>query len=252
MRVLVLGATGNLGSRLLPALIAHGHQTVAFVRTASKVPATISHKLTAIVTGDAKSQADIETALLEHNCDAVVNTAGYAATAPWGKSDLPEIFQATLNAAVEVRRVRKKPLRAWLLGGFGMLDTPNPQYTIFDYIRVKPEHRINLDKLLKVPQSDLIWSYLCPAVMQPLTAAPSYPPDPKISADNMLVTARTPPEWSSKFYGVPLIGGYLNVLSQARNYTTSLEDNADFIAKDLEKGMASEWAYKKVGVREKK
>jgi nucleoside-diphosphate-sugar epimerase len=132
MRVLVLGATGNLGSRLLLSLIAHGHQTVAFVRTASKVPSTISPKLTAIVTGDAKSQADIKIALLEHNCDAVVNTAGYAATAPWGKSDLPDIFQAAVNAAVEVGRERERPLRAWFLGGFGMLDTPNPKYTIFD------------------------------------------------------------------------------------------------------------------------
>jgi hypothetical protein len=88
--------------------------------------------------------------------------------------------------------------------------------------------------------------------MRPLTDTPTFPPDPRISADNILVTARTPPEWSAKFYSVPIIGGYLNVFSQAGSYTTTLEDNADFIAKDLERGTASEWIYKKVGVREKK
>jgi len=42
MRVLLLGATGNLGSRCLPALVAHKHVVTVFVRNSSKLRAMMS------------------------------------------------------------------------------------------------------------------------------------------------------------------------------------------------------------------
>ena len=56
MKVLLLGATKNLGSRLIPALQAHGHDVVVFVRSEAKlkqmVPFSILSRV-AIATGDA-------------------------------------------------------------------------------------------------------------------------------------------------------------------------------------------------------
>jgi nucleoside-diphosphate-sugar epimerase len=130
MRVLLLGATGNLGSRLVPALLTHGHSVVAYVRSASKLetllPATVYEQVT-IVQGDAKSSQSIQKAVLDNKCDAVVSTAGVAALAPWAKSDLPEIFRAVLDAAREAGRERKHPLRVWFLGGQGVLYYPGTQ-----------------------------------------------------------------------------------------------------------------------------
>jgi nucleoside-diphosphate-sugar epimerase len=130
MRVLLLGATGNLGSRLVPALLTHGHSVVAYVRSASKLetllPATVYEQVT-VVQGDAKSSQSIKKAILDHKCDAVVSTAGVAALAPWAKSDLPEIFRAVLDAAREAGRERQHPLRVWFLGGQGVLYYPGTQ-----------------------------------------------------------------------------------------------------------------------------
>lgn len=72
------------------------------------------------------------------------------------------------------------------------------------------------------------------------------------SANNLTVASTSPPEWSPKLLGTPLIGGYLNVLSQASSYKTALEDNADFIAQDLLEGAESPWIYQKVGTKSKR
>lgn len=50
---------------------------------------------------------------------------------------------------------------------------------------------------------------------------------------------------------MPLIGNYLNVMAQAQGYVAVLENCVDFIARDLEEGLASELVGKRVGVKEK-
>jgi nucleoside-diphosphate-sugar epimerase len=131
MRVLLLGATGSLGSRLIPALLTHNHTVIAYVRSPSKLqsllPATIHERIT-VVQGDAADSHSIKNAILDHKCDAVVNTAGVAALAPWATSDLPEIFRAVVEAVREAGAERGgRPLRAWVLGGQGVLFYPGTQ-----------------------------------------------------------------------------------------------------------------------------
>ena len=127
MKVLLIGATGNLGLRLIAALLTHGHIVVAFVRSSSKleslVPASIYQQVS-VVEGDAKDSASIKRAILENSCDAAVNTAGVAALPPWGNSDLPAIFRAVLDGVREAGSERKKPLRTWFLAGLGVLHYP--------------------------------------------------------------------------------------------------------------------------------
>lgn len=130
MRVLLLGATGNLGLRLIPALLSHSHSVIAYVRSPSKLqlllPPTLHEEIT-IVQGDATDPHAIKTAIIDNKCEAVVNTAGVAALAPWATSDLPEIFRAVIEAAREAgaeRRGTTTPLRVWMLGGQGVLQYP--------------------------------------------------------------------------------------------------------------------------------
>ena len=130
MKVLHLGATGNLGLRLVPALLTHGHTVVAYVRSSKKLesllPESVYSRLT-VIEGDATNSASIKKAILDNNCDAVVNTAGIAAMAPWGKSDLPVIFHAVVSAAREAGLAKGKPLRTWFLGGMSVLDLPGTE-----------------------------------------------------------------------------------------------------------------------------
>ena len=130
MKVLLIGATGNLGLRLIAALLTHGHIVVAFVRSSSKleslVPASIYQQVS-VIEGDAKDSASIKRAILENSCDAAVNTAGVAALPPWGNSDLPAIFRAVLDGVREAGTERKKPLRTWFLAGLGVLHYPGTE-----------------------------------------------------------------------------------------------------------------------------
>lgn len=127
MKVLLIGPTGNLGQRLTAALLAHNHTLTVFVRSAKKLetllPSSIHHRVK-IIQGDATDSAAIKDAIRTSRCDAVVNSAGVAALAPWGRSTLPEIFHAVLTAVVEASDEGMVPLRAWFLGGMGVLYYP--------------------------------------------------------------------------------------------------------------------------------
>ncbi|KAJ5928471.1 hypothetical protein N7466_007427 [Penicillium verhagenii] len=114
-----------------------------------------------------------------------------------------------------------------------------------------PQHSHTWATLQALPPSGIQWSVLCPGFMHPRSET-TYPLPNEASANNLSVAGTSPPEWSSKLLRTPLIGGYLNVLSQASSYKTTLEDNADFIAQDLLDGAGSPWIYQKVGTKEKK
>lgn len=124
MRVLLLGATGRVGSKLLPALLAHRHQVVTYVRTPSKLPSVVTSRVEAIVAGSGTDSASIKNAILSHGCDAVVNAAGFAPVFS-NRNDFPSIFSAVTNAALEAGRQRGgRPLRCWLLSGWMIMDCP--------------------------------------------------------------------------------------------------------------------------------
>lgn len=130
MKVLLIGAAGNLGIRLIPALLTHGHNVVAFVRSSSKLesllPTSVYGQL-AVIEGDATDSAQIKRAISDSSCDAVVNTAGVAALPPWGRSVQPAIFRAVLDAAREAGLTRERPLRIWFLAGLGVLYYPGTE-----------------------------------------------------------------------------------------------------------------------------
>lgn len=130
MKVLLLGATGNLGRRVAAALLTHGHDVVAYVRSPSKLESLLpesAYRQLSVVRGDATASNSIKRAILDAQCDAVVNTAGVAALAPWKTSDLPTIFRAVVNAVSEASLERKKVLRAWFLAGLGVLHYPGSE-----------------------------------------------------------------------------------------------------------------------------
>jgi nucleoside-diphosphate-sugar epimerase len=130
VKVLLIGATGNVGLRLVAALLTHSHNVVAYVRSSSKLESLLPQSIyrqISVVQGDATDSASIKKAILDANCDAVINTAGLAALPPWGKSELPTIFRAVLDAVREAGSERKKPLRVWFLGGLGVLHYPGTE-----------------------------------------------------------------------------------------------------------------------------
>lgn len=254
MKVLLLGATGNVGSRALPALIKHGHTVVAYVRSPSKLAPGKRAVLADVVVGSVTDKSALKDAILAHSCDAVFHAAGVAQM--FGRSKTGEynkMFATVVAAIVEAREERRGPaIRAWLMSGFPMLDSAIPNYLIGDYMPMFPEHRENLALIQKQEEGNIAWSLFCANQMSPKHNEIRIPAPDDCSAANVIASADSPPEWRDTLKWVPLIGPYLNVFGLAGGYATSLEDPLDFIATDFEKGLQSEFVRKRVGLKMKK
>jgi nucleoside-diphosphate-sugar epimerase len=135
MRVLLFGGTGNLGSRCIQALLAHGHTLIVYVRNTSKLKSMVTpaiiDSLEAIVVGDATDPEGIKRALREHNIEAIVDVAGNQVL-PWQEYLLPKIAKAVTEAAIAVGKERGEPLRAWITTGPGGLKIPDSEYLVYD------------------------------------------------------------------------------------------------------------------------
>ena len=134
MRVLLLGATGNLGSRCIPTLLAHNHNLTVYVRNPAKLHALISPLLISrltIVVGDATDATGIKSAILDNDCDALVDTAGNQVL-PWKENLLAKIARAVSDAATEAGKERGMAMRVWLIGGLGVLEYPGTGYLLQD------------------------------------------------------------------------------------------------------------------------
>ena len=127
MKVLLLGATGTVGSRCIPPLLAHKHQVLVFVRSENKLrnllPDSVTAKIT-IVRGDATEQKDISKALIENRCDALINAAGLANIFPWQAPRMQNVIHAVASAAVDASLALGHPIRSWFMGGMTALDVP--------------------------------------------------------------------------------------------------------------------------------
>lgn len=127
MKILLLGSTGNLGTRCLQSLIAHKHIVILLVRHPSKLPllfhASLLTRVSAIVVGDATDALTLEKTMIEHEIEGVVNVAGNQVL-PWKEQVLPRIARAVTDAARRAGRERGTVLRAWLVSGFNVLEYP--------------------------------------------------------------------------------------------------------------------------------
>lgn len=132
MPVLILGATGQVGSRLLPALLAHKQKVVVYIRNEQKLRGLISSTILSqvtVVNGDATDSNSIRNALVEHECDKLINSAGLASVLPWSKPQMQEIIKAVATGAVDASNELGRPIRAWFLGGMSILDFPGMEGT---------------------------------------------------------------------------------------------------------------------------
>ena len=118
-------------------------------------------------------------------------------------------------------------------------------------IPIFPAHKRNYMLIKSHPADMLAWSLFCASDISPKYDTPQFPPPADTSASNLVAKADAPPAWADKYRSVPLIGNYLNIMAQAQDYYSVLENCVDFIAADLEKELESEWIGKRVGFKEK-
>ena len=204
MRVLLLGAAGNLGIRLIPALIAHGHNVTAYVRSANKLRSLISSALfekVSIYEGDALDSAAVDDALRKHDCDAIMNTAGNRVA---GREQiLGKIASSVSSAAIRVGRDHVKPLRAWFIGGLLSLEYPDSGgWAMQDYMPAwTMQHHWETEQVIKaISTRELEFSLLCVGFMRPKSEKIDLLPAP--SHHNLVLKAGSPPEFQHSWLRV--------------------------------------------------
>jgi putative NADH-flavin reductase len=151
MNVVVYGATGNSGSRILQELISRGHKVTAVARNTSKLPST--------VTARQDDLSNVETiAAIIQGVDAVIS----AYAPPQDNTDA--LLGVTERQIAAVKRAGN--IRLIIVGGAGSLEVA-PGVTLLSsghlpapWIPIATSH----ENVLKMVQaSDINWTYFSPA-----------------------------------------------------------------------------------------
>jgi len=162
MRVVLYGATGMIGTRVLKELLSRGHTVTAVLRDPSKLPAQPN---LAIEKGDMLDAGDI--ARKAWGADVIVSAYGPPSGAQGADpAKVGQLLEAT-RALIDGTRRAGSP-RIIMVGGAGSLEI-SPGLQIVDapsfpdaYKPIALAHR---DAYYLLRQCDLNWTYFSPAMM---------------------------------------------------------------------------------------
>ncbi|MGB8021298.1 MAG: SDR family oxidoreductase [Candidatus Nanopelagicales bacterium] len=164
MRLVLFGATGQIGRDILAQALARGHRVTALVRDPARLPKA-GHGVK-VMMGDARREADVARAVV--NQDAVVNAMGPGGL---GTSDafLDVLTECPGHIVDGMRAAGVQRIVAlgsngtlWVQPGLMLRDTPGfPPYAL----QVSGAH---LRALRTYQESGLAWTVICPAsVVEP-------------------------------------------------------------------------------------
>lgn len=162
INVIVFGATGKTGIRLVQSGLALGHQVTAFVRNKEKLlymtGGFIPDNLRIFV-GDAFDRDAVGSAMEGHS--AAVNVA---APIEYGDKWI-EMCGIIVDQA---EKHLDNPKRLWLFGGLPALDIPNTNIMSLDLPLFPPFYKIHKENYKLLLNSELDWSFMCPGPMGPI------------------------------------------------------------------------------------
>ena len=223
-QVLIIGAGGKLGRRLVARAVAHGHAVTAFVRDAPAFVALAGHgSAVRVVAGDVFDDTALADAMAAQ--DAVVSAAGTV-----GDGDA---FVRLFGQVVDVaERTLGDRVPVWMLGGTAVLTIPFANRIAIGLPGVPKLYRPHAVNWRRLEQSRLDWSLMCPG---PMIAAPADAPLPvlRVSRDVMPFDV---PRWAGWAPGVALA---LLMKAHLSELVAPYEAVADAIIGDLERGRAT-------------
>ncbi|MEU3615280.1 NAD(P)-binding oxidoreductase [Streptomyces sp. NPDC006872] len=166
MKIVVLGATGNIGSHVVKEALSQGHEVVAYVRNPDAVQRQAG---VTVVQGSLDDQAALAKAFV--GSDAVISAIGVALRAKKPvdlmQRTLPVVTDAARDAGVE---------RFVLVSAFGVGDTAAKASFLARLVYKTVVAAIFKDKELSeqsLPASGLNWTIVHPVNLKEAPAAPS-------------------------------------------------------------------------------
>ncbi|MDG0795098.1 NAD(P)H-binding protein [Cohnella ginsengisoli] len=159
MKIIVFGATGNMGRRVLAQGVRMGHEMTAFVRSPEKLHEQQGDQIAerVKVIGQDIIDPDSVFAALAHQ-DVAVLAAGHAGQG--------EEFVGIVDNIVS--QCERQPLfsgRVWMMGGAGLLDIPHTDLIGNDLPGFPPAFQYHNRNLERLRRTGLDWSVMCPGTM---------------------------------------------------------------------------------------
>ena len=219
MKLLILGAGGNSGLRLVRMGLAAGHDVTAFVRNKTKFEELLgdTQKGLTIETGDVADAAALHAAMAGQN--AVVNAAGSV-----HEPDRFVSLVATIVGAAE--KALGPGGRFWLFGGAAALDIPGTNRMTVDLPLVPKFYQAHKTNFERVSRTQLDWSMLCPG---PMTEADDRNPGEGLRVANNIWP--TSPSAIAKY--LPPIATTIAFVRRVPEMTITYEDAAHVIVNNL-------------------
>ena len=155
MRLIILGATGSLGTHVLRHALGAGHDVSVFVRDPSRLPAEARQRVV-VHTGDLSLALPPE---VVRGHDALINCAGNVADGERFVSLVDRVI-----ASVESLPAGERPV-CWFLAGAALLDIDASGRRGIQLPKLKSiywPHGANFERL---ERSSIDWRLLCPGPM---------------------------------------------------------------------------------------
>lgn len=233
MRIIVFGATGNTGKRVLAQGIKMGHEMTAFVRNSEKLYDQLgehSAKLVKVIVDDMMNPVRVREALV--NQDAAIIAAGHA-----GQGE--EFVRIVDNMISQCELEPSFSGRVWVMGGAGLLDIPYTDLIGNHLPGFPPEYRNHNRNFERLQRTGLDWSMMCPGTMMDSSEQPE-PVHLHVTTDTLPV----PMPETIKAYSEAEIAGHL--FSRFQELNVAYDDVVMCMMDHLELGGA--FKGKRVGL----
>lgn len=156
VKLLILGATGNLGSALTRQALERGHHVTVLVRDPGRLPPATAERVT-VRQGDLSNLSITALTALMEGQDAVLNTAGNVADGP--------VFVDLLDRIATAAEACTGSVVVWVLAGAALLDLDSKGRKGLDLPMVSRRYAPHGANLARLQKSALDWRLLCPGPM---------------------------------------------------------------------------------------
>lgn len=159
MKIIVFGATGNTGKRVLAQGIKMGNEMTAFVRNSEKLYDQLgehSAQHVRVIVDDMMDPVSVREALAHQ--DAAIIAAGHA-----GQGE--EFVRIVDNIISQCELEPSFNGRVWVMGGAGLLNIPYTDHIGNNLPGFPPEYKNHNRNFERLQRTGLDWSMMCPGTM---------------------------------------------------------------------------------------